>query len=151
MRLLTIILIMVCSSSSSFGQQSVPLDAANYVSVAINVLMKDHTDTAVIPANDGILIFSKKKLQTEEVKKLWVFLAASAAGKYFNDHPTSTNYVLYFSDVGDMKARPIRTQALSLSVAKRVQSKLYNNQMSLKDGIDEIWNSLESKTIENLK
>ena len=149
MRLLTIILMVF--SVNCFGQQSVPLDAANSISVAVNVLMKDHTDTSVFPANDGILIYSQKKLQTEQVKKLWVFIAAGAAGKYFNDHPTSTNYVLYFSDVGDMKARPIRAQSLSLSVAKRVQSKLYNNQMSLKDGIDEIWNSLESKTIENLK
>ena len=146
MRLITIILMM--AFVKCFGQQSVPLDAADWIGAKINVLMKDYTDTAVLPANDGIIIFSKKKLQSEEVKKLWVFIAAGAAGKYFNDHPCSTNYVLYFSDVGDMKARPIRTLALNLSVAKSVQSRIYNEKLGLKEGISEIWNSLEPKTME---
>ena len=148
MKIILYVCALLCSSGSVFAQISER--AASTVAGQINAIMSDYTDTLVIPTNrtDGVIVISQKALQAEKVTKIWTFIAASAIGKYFNDHPELSVKEIWFADITDMKARPVRYSVLQLSVAKYVQSKVYAGAMDIEDGQAKVWDSLVRQTKE---
>jgi hypothetical protein len=97
---------------------------------------------------DGVIIISMKALQSEKVRKLWTLIAASAVGKYLNDNPKLALTEILFADVTDMKARPVRYLALPTGVAKSVQSRVYNGDLTLDDAQEIIQEKLVRRTQE---
>ncbi|MCX6950870.1 MAG: hypothetical protein NTV51_01590 [Verrucomicrobia bacterium] len=143
-RLLFVSGLLLCTSA--LGQLSQA--AASAATQQINAIMKDYTDTLVTPASgsDGVVVVSLKVLQSEKVAKLWTFIAATAVGKYFNDHPKFSVKEVWFSDAADLKARPARYAVLQLELAKRVQAQVYAGTMTLEEGQTKVWSSLVRKT-----
>lgn len=129
-----------------FGQFSE--EAASNATRQVNALMSDYTDTLITPTihSDGVIVVSMKALQSEKIAKLWTFIAASAVGKYFNDHPDLSMKEIWFSDVTDLKAKPMRYAVLQVNVAKRVQAQVYAGTMELEDAQTKLWSSLVRKT-----
>lgn len=139
-------LILSCNSVS--GQLSEK--AASTIIDQVNTLTSDYTETIVAPTDgkEGVIVVSMKALQTDKVRKLWTFIAATMIGKYYNDNPKLSVKEIWFSDIQDMKASPVRYSVLDVSTARTVQSKIYAGEMELEDGINKVWTSLVQKTKE---
>ena len=139
---------LIFSSGSALGQISE--QAASTIARQINAVMSDYTDTLVIPTDktDGVIVLSQKALATEKVAKLWTFIAAAAVGKYFNDHHDLSVKEIWFADVTDMKARPVRYSVLNLSIARSVQAQVYAGDIDIEAGEAKVWSSLVRHTKE---
>ena len=148
MKTTTFIATFIISCGTVLGQLNE--NAASTIIKQINTITSDYTETLVIPTNrkDGVIVLSMKGLQTEKVRKFWIFIASSAIGKYMNDHPELSINEILFTDILDMKARPARYSVLDISVAKLVQKKIHAGEMELEDGMEKVWTSLVKKTKE---
>ena len=122
--------------------------AASAITKQINTLTSDYTETLVTPTNGkkAVIVVSMKALQTDRVKKLWIFIASSTIGKYMNDHPELSIKEIWFSDVLEMKGRPASYSVLDISVSKLVQKKIHGGEMKIQEGIEKVWTSLVLKT-----
>lgn len=146
MKRILLICFVIFGVSSAIGQVSI--SAAEKMTRQINAIMSDYTDTMVTPTNkpDAVIIVSMKALQTEKVARMWWLISAAAVGKHLNDNPSLSLNEIWFSDINDMKARPARVSVLPASVAKTVQSKMYNDAMEPKEAMDLIQKSLVKRT-----
>jgi len=132
--------------SPALGQLS--QDAASNITRQVDAVMADYTDTLVTPTihTDGVIVVSMKSLQSEKVTKLWTFIAAAALGKYFNDHPNLGMKEIWFSDITNLKSKPIQYFVLPMDVAMRVQVQVHDGKMDLNEGQAKVWSSLVRKT-----
>jgi hypothetical protein len=140
------------NNSDSFSGEVDSSDAVSYIGGGINLLMSQHTNTEVSATADNTLIITTRQSLNRNVKgvpllKLWIYVSATVAGKYLNDHPESGINEIWFSDYSNLKQKQI--YVLKVSVAKKVQDRVFRSLMSpIPDGMDTIWDSLDTRTFE---
>ena len=141
------LLVLLFGSDSVMAQVST--EDAEKMHGQINSLLSQYTDTLVLPTEgkEAVIICSTKVLATDQIKKLWSFLSACAVGNLLNDNPNVSIAEIWLTDRADMAQNPPRYSVVSTSIAKEVQAKVHAEEMTLEDGIEKIWASLQQRAV----